>query len=42
MGLLDDLATAIRFRLSSRVREGAWASPDAMEVGVVFAGLIVP
>ena len=42
MGLLDGLATAIRFRLSSRARAGAWAGPDAMEVGVVFAGLIDP
>ena len=40
MGLLDGLATAIRFRLSSRAHEGAWPGPDAMEVGVVFAGLI--
>ena len=42
MGLLDSLATAIRFRLSSRAREGAWAGPDAMGVGVVFAGSIGP
>ena len=40
MGLLDGLAAAIRFRLSSRAHGGAWAGPDAMEVGVVFAGLI--
>ena len=38
MGLLDGLATAIRFRLSSRAREGAWAGPDAMVAGVVLAG----
>ena len=42
MGLLDGLATAIRFRLSSRACEGAWPGPDAMGVGVVFAGLIGP
>ena len=33
MGLLDGLATVIRFRLSSLS-----AGPDAMAVGVVFAG----
>ena len=41
-GLLDGLATAIRFRLSSRAWQGAWAGPDAMEAGVVFAGCIIP
>jgi hypothetical protein len=33
MGLLDGLATIIRFQLSSLS-----AGPDAMAVGVVFAG----
>ena len=42
MGLLDGLAIASRFRLSRRAREGAWPGPDAMRVGVVFAGLIGP
>ena len=36
-GLLDGLATFIRFRLSSLS-----AGPDAMKVGVVFAGCILP
>ena len=40
MGQLDGLATTIRFRLSSRACEGAWAGPDATTVGVVFAGLM--
>jgi hypothetical protein len=42
MGLLDGLATTVRFLLSSRAGEGAWAGPDAMAVGVVFAGLTCP
>jgi hypothetical protein len=42
MGLLDGLATTIRFRLSSHGGEGAWAGLDAMAVGVVFAGLVCP
>ena len=42
MGLLDGLATAIRFRLSSRDREGGRAGPDATAVGVVFAGSMSP
>jgi hypothetical protein len=41
-GLLDGLSTAIRFRLSSRAWEGVWVGPDAMAVGVVFAGWIGP
>jgi hypothetical protein len=38
MGLLDGLATAIRFRLSSRACEGVLAGPHGIGVGVVFAG----
>ena len=38
IGQLDGLATTIRFRLSSRACEGAWAGPDAKTVGVVLAG----
>ena len=38
MGLLDGLATTIRFQSSRRTCEGAWAGPDAMAVGVVFMG----
>ena len=34
MGQLDGLASTIRFRLSSRPCEGAWAGPDAATVGV--------
>jgi hypothetical protein len=37
MDLLNGLATAIRFRLSSLS-----ADPDAMAVGVVFAGSVDP
>jgi hypothetical protein len=37
MGLLDGLATAIRFRLSSGACEGVLAGPDGIGVGVVFA-----
>ena len=42
--LLDGLSAAIRLRLSSlsRACEGAWAGPDAMEAGVVFAGCTLP
>jgi hypothetical protein len=38
MGLLDGLATAIRFRLSSRACKGVLAGPDGIGVGVDFAG----
>jgi hypothetical protein len=37
IGLLDGLSTTIRFRLSSLS-----AGPDAMDVGVVFAGRTIP
>lgn len=42
--LLDGLSATIRLRLSSlsRACEGAWAGPDAMEAGVVFAGCTIP
>jgi hypothetical protein len=39
---LDGLAIAIRFALSSRACEGAWAGPDAMVVGVSSSQAVSP